>query len=177
MPLQSNVATLLREEIGATRSFDVDERVLVDERATHYERVIGQVTLLRTREGVLVAAQLEGRDAASCSRCLRPIDVPVRIEIEEEFYPTVDIRTGAGLPAPTDPDAFRIDAHHVLDLEEAVRQYWAAALPMQPLCRPDCRGLCPRCGADLNEGPCSCPPEVDERWSALRQWAQETKGR
>jgi uncharacterized protein len=55
----------------------------------------------------------------------------------------------------------------VLDLTEAVRQYRETALAMQPLCRPDCKGLCPVCGSDLNEGPCNCGAGTDSRWSAL----------
>jgi uncharacterized protein len=47
------------------------------------------------------------------------------------------------------------------------------ALPMQALCRADCRGLCPQCGKDWNEGPCQCTPQPDERWNALRVLQRE----
>jgi uncharacterized protein len=167
--VQYNVATLLREPVGATREYDIDERVLVDIEAPRLERVTGHATFLRTKDGVLVTARLTGAEHEPCSRCLRDMEAPVSLEISEEFLASVDAVTGARLPAPEDPEAFKIDVQHTLDLDDAVRQYWTAALPMQPLCRPDCRGLCPRCGSDLNLGPCSCPPEEDERWSALRQ--------
>ena len=56
-----------------------------------------------------------------------------------------------------------------IDLEEALRAELLLALPIAPLCRDDCKGLCARCGKDLNEGPCACPPEPkDDRWAALR---------
>jgi uncharacterized protein len=61
-------------------------------------------------------------------------------------------------------------------LEDAVRQYWTAALSMQPLCQPDCKGLCPRCGRDRNAGACACEPEEDVRWSALRELAAKQEG-
>ena len=175
MSVQYNVSTLLREPIGATREYEVDDRVLVDDAAPRYERIVGHTSLLRTKDGVLVTAHLEGAETQVCSRCLRTLDVPVAVEIEEEFVATVDA-TGAPLPPPVDPEAFRLDARHTLDLEEAVRQYWMAALPMKPLCRADCRGLCSRCGKDLNDGACACEPEIDERWSALRQLVSEREG-
>jgi uncharacterized metal-binding protein YceD (DUF177 family) len=82
------------------------------------------------------------------------------------------------LPPPDDPDAFLIDEHHHLDLTEAVRQALVVEQPMAPLCRPDCAGLCPECGADLNAGPHSCAAEPeDSRWAALRALATDAEDR
>ena len=177
MSLQYNVATLLKEPIGSTREYAVESRVLIDEEAPRHYDVSGRTTFLRTRHGVLVTAHLHGVQREPCSRCLREVDVPVQVELEEEFFASVDIHTGAHLPPPEDIEAFRINPQQILDLEEAVRQLWMTALPMQPLCRRDCRGLCPRCGKDLNEGTCSCPSEADERWGALRQLLVQMEGK
>ena len=174
--LRYNVSTLLRESVGSTREYEIDDVVLIDEQAPRQERVSGTATFLRTREGVLVTAHLEGVEHGACSRCLVDVAVPIRIDFTEEYFPTVDLRTGAHVAAPPDPEAFRIDAEHTLDLEEAIRQAWAGTVPMQPLCRPDCRGLCPRCGQDLNQGPCACRPDEDERWSPLRKLAGKLEG-
>ena len=175
MSTQYNVSTLLEEPVGATREFDVDDGVLMDEGEPRHQRIIGRATLLRTKHGVLLTARLRGVRSDRCSRCLQELELPLAIDVEEEFL--------AGRGATTDPDrstrapeAFRIDAHHTLDLEEAVRQYWTSALSMQPVCRSECRGLCPHCGQDLNKRACSCAPEVDERWSALRQLVRKTEG-
>ena len=175
MSFQYNVATLLREPVGSTREYDIDS-LLIDDNDHESRRVAGHATFLRIKHGVLVTAHLEGIERERCSRCLREVDVPLGIDFEEEFFASVQVEAGAPLPPPEDPEAFRIDAHHTLDLEEAVRQFWATALPMQPLCRPDCRGLCSRCGRDLNQGACSCPPEEDTRWGALRQLVGELEG-
>lgn len=165
--MQFNVSTLLKESVGATRQYEVDEPIVIDDQG-HRERVTGSATFLRTNAGVLVTAHLQGNSREKCSRCLRELDYHLSIDVEEEFLQTVDATTGAPLPQLDEPNAFRIDDHHTVDLGEAVRQYWATVLPMQPLCRPDCLGLCPRCGRDLNEGPCGCPSEeADERWAAL----------
>ncbi|MBA7688765.1 hypothetical protein ES703_97254 [subsurface metagenome] len=69
---------------------------------------------------------------------------------------------------PEEPGCFTIDEHHILDLTEAIRQYALLAIPMKPLCRGDCAGLCPNCGHNINQGPCDCSPqETEPRWSEL----------
>ena len=93
---------------------------------------------------------------------------PLTLNIEEEFFPTTDIITGAPVSLPDEPGYFTIDKHNILDLTEAIRQYALLAIPMKPLCRRDCAGLCPSCGSNLNQASCNCPAEpVDPRLSAL----------
>jgi len=177
VPLQYNVSTLLTEPIGSTREYDVDSGVLIDEEEPRHEHVSGHARFLRTRDGMLVTARLSGVQRDRCSRCLSDVDVAVSVELDEEFFASVDVHSGARLPPPDDLEAFRIDPQQTLDLEEVVRQSWMTALPMQPLCRPECAGLCPRCGKDLNEGACACQPEGDERWSALRGLQVQLEGK
>lgn len=175
MFLQFNVSLLSQEEVGAVREHAVDGRMLISDEPAH-ARVAGSVTMLRANDGILVTANLTGEHQAVCSRCLKEVALPLELAIQEEFALTIDLRSGTMLPPPDDPDVFRVDEHHVLDLEEAVRQAWMSALPIQPLCREGCRGLCPECGQDLNEKACSCSPAPDERWSGLRELAKELKG-
>ncbi len=163
-----NVSQLLREPIGATRQYDIDESVALPYRGAPVARVTGALTLTRTLNGVLARADLAAEVSLECSRCLRATVQPLPHPIEEEYLPTVDPLTGGRVPEPVIPTSFLIDARHHLDLEEAVRQASVLAEPMAPLCRPDCRGLCPRCGADRNANPCECDTRpVDERWAAL----------
>lgn len=161
-----NVSGLLQDGIGATRTYDVEGAVELEDGAR--EDVAGTVELLRTVYGILVRGHMHLVEPEDCSRCLKPLDETVKIEFEEEFLPTTDIKTGGVVPSDIDPDAFRIDEHHILDLTEAVRQYREVSLEMQPLCRPDCKGLCPECGSDLNLGKCQCDQgAVDTRWAGL----------
>jgi len=165
--MQFNVATLLTEPVGSERSYTVHEEevYLEDLRVAPLH---GSLRFVRTEKGIWVHAQMAMAVSCSCSRCL--VEFPQRLEFtfDEEFFPTVDVRTGAPLPPPG-ADAFTIDAHHLLDLTEATRQYALVSIPLKPLCRTDCRGLCPTCGADRNRGPCPCPPTPpDPRWEALR---------
>jgi uncharacterized protein len=173
-----NVAQLLREPIGAERTYEIDADVpdVVEDAAPSH--VKGTVRLVRTHRGLLAYASLDGVLRDVCSRCLGPVEMPVHLTVEEEFLPSVDVNSGAPLPVEdADADAFRIDDHHHLDLTEAVRQALVTEQPMQPLCRPDCAGLCPTCGVDLNQSTCQCPrDETDPRWAVLSQLATRQNG-
>jgi uncharacterized protein len=170
MSFQHNVAGLLKESVGATRRSGIEGRI-----SPAGEPISGEGEFLRTPRGVLVTATLHGALKDTCSRCLKDVENRLDIRIEEEFVQSVDLQTGLRIN-DADPDDFRIDDHHVLDMQDAVRQYWSAARPMQVLCRADCKGLCPRCGADLNEDAHACAPETDERWDALKQLAGKLEG-
>jgi uncharacterized protein len=116
----------------------------------------------------LVQGELYTKVELTCSRCLSLFKYPVKINFEEEYIPTIDITNGVSLSSPEEPGSFVIDEHHVIDLTEAIRQYTLLTMPMKPLCREDCAGLCQGCGQSLNQGPCHCPPQaIDARWSEL----------
>jgi uncharacterized protein len=167
--LQMNVSQQLKEPIGATRSCEVNDTVGI---AGADIQVEGKVTLTRTDRGILVRGTLYTELELTCSRCLSPCSCPLTLRIAEEYFPRIDIMTGASMPVPDEPGCFTIDKHHILDLTEAIRQYTALSTPMKPLCREDCAGLCPSCGYNRNLGECGClPPDVDPRWTALQKLA------
>ncbi len=168
--MRYNVAQLLKQHTGATRTHILDvELPHLDEDLHLVAPLQGEVTLMRSTDGVLVTGRLHTDVEVYCDRCLEPFVVPVIIDLEESFLATVDIWTGMPVELEEDADrALLIDSQHTLDLTEVVRQDILVALPMHPVCRPDCRGLCPQCGKNLNEGPCDCEPApVDPRWQAL----------
>ncbi len=167
---QLNVAQLLKEPIGATRDYDVVAAVkdLVPEEVTDATPLRGHVHLLRTDRGILVEGQLTGSVVVPCSRCLGDVNAPVTVEVEDIFQPTVDVVRGTFIEVEEEDTALLIDEHHILDLNEVLRQNLLLAVPMQPLCRPDCAGLCPTCGENLNQGPCQCESvAIDPRWADL----------
>ena len=167
--MRYNVAQLLKASAGATRHYQFDEDVTgLDPLLVPIKRLQGEITMLRTGNGVLVTGRLAMVVEMTCSRCLEPLEVPLTIDLEEEFRPTVDVMTGRRLPMDEEDQALWIDAQHILNLEEVIRQDLLLALPLHPLCREDCAGICPQCGQNLNEGPCACIiRDVDPRWSAL----------
>ena len=175
MTLQFDVSLLFQEEIGAVREHSVDCRMLVGDKPSH-GRVVGYVTLLRTMDGIFATASLTGSEDDQCNRCLEDIQVTLELNVQEEFIASADAVSGAQQSPPDDPDAFRISENQILDMEEAARQAWISARPVQALCNPDCSGLCSECGRNLNQSSCSCSPAPDERWGRLRELAQEMKG-
>ena len=161
-----NVSGLEQEGIGATREYELEGVLESPERDP--ETVAGRVELLRTDRGILVRVRLRLTEPEACSRCLQSLQETLAIEFDEEFLPTVDLRSGQPVEEPQDEENFLINEHHMLDLTEAIRQYREASTVMQPLCTPDCLGLCPNCGYDLNTGNCDCGSSpIDNRWSAL----------
>jgi uncharacterized protein len=168
--MKINVAQQLKEHIGSVRQYDIDE--------TDQDRfpVRGNVQLLRTNRSILVTGTLDTIVRDECSRCLEQFEYPLKMDIEEEYFLTRDPVSGLPLPPPTEAGAFLIDENHMLDLGEAVRQYKIMTLPMKPVCRDDCAGLCPHCGRNLNYVTCECPPAPpDARWAPLQ--ALRTKNR
>ena len=165
-----NVAQLLKEPVGSTRTYSIDDSVPTGEGST-YISTQGQLYLMRTDRGIWLNASLDAQAPATCSRCLKRFPNRLGILMEEEFFPTMDVTTGQSLRVPERADgSFTIDRRHILDLSEAVRQHFIASQPMKPLCRPDCLGLCPTCGTDRNEDPCSCNVGAsDLRWAALQK--------
>jgi len=104
-----------------------------------------------------------------CARCLVDTAVPVDVHFEELALPSIDIDTGLPVDTSGGPDALLLDDHHELDLTETVREAISLAEPLVPLCRPDCRGLCLECGADLNADPAHHHDDdaIDPRLAAL----------
>jgi len=115
-------------------------------------------------EQVLVRGKLEGSVRARCRRCLEEMVVPFHSDMTALLAPASSPLVEGDdevLPIPV--------GSTVLSLEEAILHEVMLSVPEYPLCRPDCQGLCPRCGMDRNEVVCDCDTrEGDPRWDSLR---------
>jgi uncharacterized protein len=153
-----NVAQLLKEPTGSSRSYNVEQ---VGENDINF--INGEVVLIHTNRGIFVRGKMNASVRVICSRCLRPIDCNVNFDFEEEALPIAS-EASSGYHN----DNLTIDDTHMIDLAEAVRQYVWLTIPAKPLCKFDCAGICSACGKDLNQGPCKCPSNaIDPRWSKL----------
>ena len=119
-------------------------------------------------DGVLVSGEVSAVAVGECGRCLEPVEIDLSVDIQELYaYP----EDGRGRPRPEvadDEDEVRTLEGDLLDLEPAVRDAVVLALPMTPVCRPDCEGLCVGCGEPLADLPADhSHPDSDPRWSAL----------
>jgi uncharacterized protein len=169
-PLTWPVAGLLAEPPGAARTYPLaGVTIALDDDLRLAGPIEGSVTVRRTNRGVLVTARLRTSLAESCSRCLRDIDVPLTLDIDEEALPSIDLTTGKVVDTSAEPDVVRLTSHHELELEPIVREAVSLAEPIAPLCRPDCPGLCPTCGLELASGPHDHADEdIDPRLEALK---------
>lgn len=126
-------------------------------------RAVGAVI---NRLGILeLTARVSATVHTVCARCLAPVccpvEAPVRYVLTHEA------------PQEEDEDTVVLDSD-LIELDEILIPALLLELDMVYLCRPDCQGLCPRCGANRNEGPCGCAAEpVDERLAPLKQWLQQ----
>ncbi len=124
----------------------------------------------KTRRGVELVATFETVVHLHCSRCLAPFDLAVGRTFRLFLLPDLGEATATAWEGgKDDPDA--LDLYplegETVDFGVVLQEQVDLALPYRPLCRPDCRGLCPGCGADLNREPCRCEAPVDERFRAL----------
>jgi len=159
-----NASGLVQDGIGATRTYAIDDPIALPGEESH---AVGRVELVRTMSGILVRAHLQLLEPGSCSRCLKPLEQKLEIDFEEEFQSRTDPVTGEP-NEELEADSFIVDEQNQLDLTDAVRQYREVTLEIAPLCRPNCLGLCPRCGGDRNLNACDCENDaVDSRWEKL----------
>jgi uncharacterized protein len=130
---------------------EIDDDRLVPDAPIHVDLHLESVN-----DGVLVTGTVAATWHGECRRCLEPAGATAVAEIDERYQYAV-----------TDPDAFPIE-NEQLDLVPLVRETVLLELPDAPVCRPDCAGLCPTCGINLNTGECDCTaPPADARWTAL----------
>ena len=99
-----------------------------------------------------------------CDRC--------GCEYEREDVTPLDTVLATEHQDEEDPDVFLVQGESV-DLDEIVTTAFVLGLDSKTLCRPDCKGVCPRCGHNLNEGPCACRPEADSPFAVLGQLLEE----
>jgi uncharacterized protein len=160
--LTYSVADLLGRP-GEYRDFSVDPELqgVGTSLARLTEKPIhGDLKAESVVEGILVTGAVSGHLDLNCARCLRPFDGDVDLDLLELFVLP-------GHEASEDEDAYRVTGKEI-HLEPMLRDAITLALPLNPLCREDCAGLCAQCGRDLNEGACDCyTDEVDPRWAEL----------
>lgn len=161
-----NAVELLR--VPGTRRV-VDRTVALEELEIDDPRLTGPAHVDLVLESTLDDVDARGEVTVAwsdeCRRCLQPLAHTLRVHLDERYVEPDEQR-----PAdPTDLDTFPVVGGQI-DLRPMVREGLLLGVPDAPLCRDDCPGLCPTCGADLSASPCGCDPVVaDDRWAVLDQ--------
>ena len=135
-------------------SLDAADLGVIDERIAGPVGVV--LEAVSNVDGIVVSGDIAIPWTAACRRCLTDVAGTAVVDVEEIYQDDV-----------IDEDAYAIEGDQI-DLAAPIREYVLIELPDGPLCRPDCAGICPVCGADRNEASCDCDTTVrDERWAAL----------
>ena len=159
-----------------SHSYAPGEVELEEEGARLVADAVVEGSASRKGEEVRVRGKIVTEVELLCDRCTAPARAPLEVEFDASFIPQ------SAAAAETDNvellaedlglAAYEGDA---VDLDELVREQILLALPSRNLCREDCKGLCQKCGADLNAGECSCERgETDPRWAALADWKSKS---
>jgi len=121
--------------------------------------IVGQLLLESVVEGILVSGRLFGTLSLRCARCLAEFGRPLALDVHEMFVDRPD----------EDGDDYPLGPEGSLDPGQMVRDVIGVELPFSPLCRPDCKGLCPICGGNRNLDECPGHEDVDPRFAALSE--------
>jgi uncharacterized protein len=147
-----------------------------DMRQSGALRAHGRATLIEERHGhkgviqdIRVVGDLATSVESDCARCLEPVTREVKRNYELLYRPQ---GTDAGRAEISVTDAEAEIGYYLgegIELNDILREQILLAVPMKVVCREDCKGLCPQCGQNLNQGECKCPQPVgDARWEALK---------
>ena len=142
--------------------FELEEAPFVEGRA------------IRAGQDVRLRGEIKARISAPCDRCLNEVKIPVEIPYDLFYAPSDPGAGHTGENELHDRDLdFAVFENDQIDLDEMVLEQLELSLPSRVLCREDCRGLCPQCGADLNVEQCDCKTEIDPRWQVLAKLKAE----
>lgn len=132
------------------------------------DKIVAELRVENTGRMFIARGKVKTRLGLQCSRCLQETVLPIDTDIEFTMV-------RAGLGGDLDPDDEAVVFHgDKVDLDIPVHEAVFMAIPIIPLCQPDCKGLCPLCGRDLNQGQCSCfQKETDPRWEKLKNFQLE----
>lgn len=136
------------------------------------EPFTGEALAFRTEDGIVIRFQVSGVADLQCSRCLTVFRHPLKLDFTEEFRASKGAKVPGDLQDDDETGAVFVPYQgDKIEVAEVLRQHILLALPVKPLCKDDCLGLCPTCGRNRNEGACDCadPERGDARFGVLKQ--------
>ena len=150
-------------------TYGAEEVDLEDEGARLVADAAVRGSASRKGEEVRLRGEVRTEVELLCDRCLGPSRTPLAVEFDASFIPQeAEAAKAENVELLSEDLGLSAYDGEAVDLDELVREQILLGLPSRRLCKEDCEGLCPKCGADLNAGRCSCEQgEVDPRWSAL----------
>ncbi len=178
--MRINVAKV-RKTFGASETFEFKEAAQVldsDDAAVKFIQPLDvTVKAANVGHGILLQGKVHTEVELDCSRCLGNFSLTVDTGFEEEVCHSSDVAAYlADHPEAVEEENYTVFSSDVLDITPLVVEHVLLALPMKPLCREECKGLCSRCGRNLNVAACSCEQEaVDPRLAGLASFFNKEK--
>ena len=164
-PLRLNIGFIIHQSIGYYRDFPFESPIIHLKPDLDLQNLIGTVRVTRTAQGLLVQGKLRAVTPAECVRCLADFVQPLEIDFTELYAFSSNSVTESGLYVPE---------NGLLDLAPLIRDEMYLAIPISPVCKSDCKGLCPICGENLNETTCHHEEEAfDLRLNNLKELFQK----
>jgi uncharacterized protein len=158
-PLRINVGFLISAPIGKKRAFDFDYDTIILGDDLSVSGFIGTSCFSRTPQGLVLQGDFQAETQLECVRCLDLFTQALKWSLTELYAFDSRHMTESGLLVPEDGQ---------IDLEPLMREYALLEFPISPVCKPDCKGLCPVCGENLNQADCGHRPEPDSPFLALK---------
>lgn len=157
--------------------WDSPDRLMVDERLTIDPNIKGSIRLERRAGDIRLTGRIQGRIHLQCARCLADFGDDVEVELDFMLRKGEDNDLSEPKEGAEEADSTIRFVGEDIDMDEIIIQEILLSVPMKPLCREDCPGLCPRCGAISGSPECSCAEERpnDPRWAALRKIKETLK--
>ena len=168
--------TEIARTIGMHAEEEINEPCPADLEFECSSNVVGRIRLDNAGSLLILNGAIKTDVKLQCSRCLVDFTMPIETAVEEQFR--LERPADAVLVLPLDEEDIGVPLvkNNILDVDELIRQNLLLVVPIQPLCTPECAGLCPTCGENLNMRQCSCPPaEIESPFKALADLLEEDK--
>lgn len=178
--LTIQIDTIKDDEMLLTGDLDASDLPGLDDLTTNGQLTVkGAISyrfrLFRVSDMIEILGHVSSRVSLACSRCLEPFDLPVEADFDltyADHLPEVEDESGEEIELTADDMGITLLEGEEIDLSESLVEQLLLSLPFQPICMKSCNGLCPNCGADLNQSECECSrsePQFDTRFAGLKK--------
>ncbi len=166
--MELNLELAFEQPVELSLAFEIPPERLAREELLSLTPATFAGRLERSEQGFVLTGRLAFEGSVTCARCLNPVPFSGSEDVVWLFVPAHQRPAAEETELDArDPDLIYYDDFKVR-FDPLIEEQLQLELPMKALCREDCKGLCPSCGADLNAVACGCKTTADERWGALK---------
>jgi uncharacterized metal-binding protein YceD (DUF177 family) len=170
------IDSLTQDPLHVEHAFDADALLFEHDDAVLEEPAVADFILTHKERDLRIAGKIRTTIRYQCSRCLREASNPLEVDFDVCYLPQADWKENEEVELKYEDMGIAYYDGIALNVGLMVLEQIELAMPMKFVCRPDCRGLCPCCGADLNNGACRCEADTtDSRLAVLQDFRSKMK--